>query len=84
MLSTPDGFAEIGFSSAYHHSCLETIESLLNGPSYSAPPDPSRCIFIMHMPPFGTGLDVCWEGRGIGSKAGLDYIRRWGFQWLSI
>ena len=79
MRSTPDGFTDIGLSSEYHHSRLETIKDMLNAPPYSAPPGTAKCVFVMHAPPLFTGLDVCWEGRGIGSKAGLDYIMRWKF-----
>ena len=36
----------------------------------------NKTIMAMHMPPAGVGLDVCYGGRRVGSKAIYDWIKR--------
>ncbi len=46
---------------------IPTLEDELK--QVDAPSEPSRTICVMHMPPSGLGLDVCHDGREVGSEA---------------
>ena len=46
---------------------LPTIEEELN--QLVSPGNMKKCVYIIHMPPAGLGLDVCSDGREVGSKA---------------
>ncbi len=66
ILSTPNGWENIPNWPAYAAS-LPTIEDELN-----ALPEPQRigdAIYVIHMPPYGIGLDECWSGTRVGSLA---------------
>lgn len=52
---------------------LSTIEQELK--KLPVPKDMSKTIYIMHMPPSGLGLDVCFDGRRVGSNAILKFIQ---------
>lgn len=38
------------------------------------PRDPSRAVYVIHMPPSGLGLDVCADGRAVGSRAVREFL----------
>jgi len=77
LLSTESGIEEAGISNESLLLKRETIEQKLSNPPFaSLPAGPEKCIFVMHSPPAGSGLDVTWDGREIGSKAGREYIIR--------
>jgi len=46
---------------------LPTIEEELK--HLIRPVNMKKCVYIIHMPPSGLGLDVCSDGREVGSKA---------------
>lgn len=46
---------------------LPTIEEELD--QLVRPGNMKKCVYIIHMPPAGLGLDVCSDGREVGSKA---------------
>jgi Icc-related predicted phosphoesterase len=79
LVSTARGFKEVGMPAQAYLAKMETIRERLAKPPYSTPPDPARSVFVMHAPPSGSRLDLCWDGRAVGSDAGRDYIVRMGF-----
>lgn len=54
---------------ALRPSMLDRLNSL------PLPQDPARAIFVMHSPPALGGLDVCADGRRVGTKAGLAHMQ---------
>ncbi len=40
------------------------------------PKNLKKTIYVIHMPPAGLGLDVCWSGEQVGSKAITKFIDR--------
>jgi len=38
------------------------------------PGDPARAVYVIHMPPTGLGLDVCSDGRAVGSRAARELL----------
>ncbi len=38
--------------------------------------EPEKTIVVTHSPPQGTGLDVCFDGRVVGSKSVYEFIRK--------
>ncbi|MBI5526778.1 MAG: metallophosphoesterase [Deltaproteobacteria bacterium] len=79
LISTPRGFEEVGMPAQAYLSQVESIRKKLARPPYSTPPDPARSVFVMHAPPSGSKLDLCWDGRAVGSDAGRDFIVRMKF-----
>ncbi len=66
ILSSPDGWQDIADWQAYAAS-LPTIEDELH-----ALPRPQRmaeAIYVIHMPPYGVGLDECWSSARVGSHS---------------
>jgi len=39
-------------------------------------PSPEKTIIVTHSPPYGVGLDVCFDGRVVGSRSVHEFIRR--------
>ena len=50
-----------------HARSLPTLEDEIA--RLPRPADPARAVYVIHMPPSGLGLDVCADGRGVGSEA---------------
>lgn len=66
MLSQPDGTFWLVPDWPKQIWKLPTLEDeLANLPKAPA----AKTIYVIHMPPDGLGLDVCWDGRQVGSKA---------------
>ncbi len=42
------------------------------------PRDPQKAVYVIHMPPSGAGLDVCGDGRRVGSEAVRDFLLETG------
>ena len=71
ILSTPNGWKDIPNWPAYAAS-LPTVEHEL-----SVLPEPKRmgdAIYVIHMPPYGIGLDECWSGNRVGSRAIAEFL----------
>jgi len=49
-----------------------TLEDELS--SLVHPRDAARAVYVIHMPPGGTGLDVCHDGRRVGSEALREFL----------
>ncbi len=73
LLSTEKGFDELPDWFAYA-STLPTLEEELE--SLPKPKNPSKAIYVIHMPPARTGLDVCQDGREVGSQAAYRFIEK--------
>lgn len=71
LLSTPDGWQELDDWFTYART-LPTIEKELN--RLVRPSDISKAVYVIHMPPYKLGLDVCLDGREVGSKAVYDFL----------
>jgi Icc-related predicted phosphoesterase len=70
-VSTPRGYKAIDDWFGYART-LPTIEEELE--KLPKPEDRSKTVYVIHMPPAGLGLDVCFDGRNVGSKAIHDYL----------
>ncbi len=77
LVSTQRGLTPAGGDSGAYLSRLPTIEEELA--RLPAPGDPDRAILVTHGPPAGIGLDLCWDGRAVGSVAGKHFIEASGF-----
>jgi len=66
VLSTPTGWKDIADWQSYAAS-LPTIEDELK--ALPRPQRMSDAIYVIHMPPRGIGLDECWSGAQVGSRA---------------
>jgi Icc-related predicted phosphoesterase len=73
LLSTPEGWKELDDWFAYARS-LPTIEEELIKLPY--PENMQNSIYVIHMPPFKSGLDKCYDGSEVGSKAIYDFIMK--------
>lgn len=66
VLSIPGSLEYIDDWFSYAQS-LPTLEEELD--QLERPADMKKCVYIIHMPPAYLGLDVCSDGREVGSKA---------------
>jgi Icc-related predicted phosphoesterase len=66
VLSTETGFRDLPDWQAYAAG-LPTIEEELA--RLPVPADPRRAMYVIHGPPAGVGLDVCYDGQQVGSPA---------------
>jgi Icc-related predicted phosphoesterase len=73
LLSTPEGWKELDNWFAYAHS-LPTIEEELSKLPF--PENMKNSIYVIHMPPSRSGLDKCYNGSELGSKAIYDFIMK--------
>jgi len=73
LLSVPEGFQVIPDWPARAAS-LPTLEDELA--RLPKPKDPTRAVYVIHMPPAGVGLDRCGDGREVGSRAVHRFIRK--------
>lgn len=71
ILSAPNGWKEIDDWFTYAKT-LPTIEDELT--RLPQPENMRRSVYVMHMPPFGIGLDKCWGGEEAGSKAIYNFL----------
>jgi Icc-related predicted phosphoesterase len=71
LLSTPEGWQRLPDWPAYARTLPTLAEELANLP---LPRDAARSIYVMHMPPARLELDVCHDGRRVGSQAVYDFL----------
>jgi hypothetical protein len=64
LLSTPDGWEELPDWHAYART-LPTIEDELR--TLMRPDVMSKAVYVVHMPPAGVCLDMCYSGETVGS-----------------
>jgi Icc-related predicted phosphoesterase len=74
LLSTPNGFQEIDDWFAYAMT-LPTIENELI--QLVRPKDMEHSVYVLHMPPYGVGLDKCGHGAEVGSKAIYNFLQKY-------
>jgi Icc-related predicted phosphoesterase len=65
------GLKRVGDWFAYART-LPTIEDELG--RLERPRDPEKAVYVIHMPPSGAGLDVCSDGRAVGSGAVREFL----------
>lgn len=73
LLSTPNGYKEVKDWYGLALS-LPSIKAELK--KLPAGEDPKKTIYIIHMPPHKLGLDKCYPGDEVGSKAVYDFIEK--------
>ncbi len=73
LLSTPQGWQEIVDWQTYAWS-LPSIQEELE--RLVLPDDPSKTVYVIHMPPADLGLDKCGHGPEVGSKAVYRFLER--------
>ena len=73
LLSTPDGLKELNDWFTYVKT-LPTVENELNQLPF--PGNMKQSVYVLHMPPFGLGLDKCNHGAEVGSKAVYNFLRK--------
>lgn len=71
LLSTPNGYQEINGWHDFALSLPSIEDELRNLPKSNKP---QKTIYITHMPPYKLGLDKCYQGDEVGSKAVYDFI----------
>ena len=74
LLSTPDGWQEIDDWFSYAKT-FPTIKEELN--QLVCPKDMAKSIYVIHMPPDRLGLDKCYNGEEVGSKAIYNFLERY-------
>ena len=74
LLSTPDGWQEIDDWFTYAKK-LPTIEEELD--RLVRPKDMAKSVYVLHMPPYGLGLDKCSHGEEVGSKAIYNFLNKY-------
>jgi hypothetical protein len=72
FLSTADGWQELDDWIEYANG-LPTIEEELK--KLPIPKDNKKAIYVIHMPPSGCELDVCYDGRRVGSDAVYEFLK---------
>ncbi|MFX0041540.1 MAG: metallophosphoesterase [Candidatus Hodarchaeota archaeon] len=72
-ISNPNGWRKIEDWASYIKS-LPTLEDELN--QLVKPNNMKKTIYIFHMPPSKIGLDVCHDGREVGSIAIYEFLMR--------
>lgn len=71
LLSTPAGWRELDDWYSYART-LPTIADELK--QLVRPQDFAHSVYVIHMPPAGLGLDVCWDGQRVGSRAVNEFL----------
>jgi len=74
LLSTYNGWYEIDDWFTYAKS-LPTIEQEID--SLVRPADMTKSVYILHMPPYRLGLDKCYHGEEVGSKAIYNFLKKY-------
>ena len=72
-ISNPNGWIKIEDWSSYIKT-LPTIEEEMN--QLIKPDNMKKAIYIIHVPPSNLGLDVCHDGRKVGSIAVYEFLKR--------
>lgn len=73
LVSAPNGLRTIDDWPA-HVAGLPTLEDELG--ALPEPRDARHAIYVIHMPPAGLGLDVCYDNRHVGSASVTSFIER--------
>ncbi|RJQ13933.1 MAG: phosphoesterase [Nitrospiraceae bacterium] len=73
LLSTAEGWKDLDDWFAYAHSLPTIEEELIKLPH---PENTQNSIYVIHMPPSGSGLDKCYNGSEVGSKAIYEFIMK--------
>ena len=73
LVSTARGIREIRDWISYANA-LPTIEDELD--RLVMPASMEKAVYVIHMPPCGLGLDICYDGREVGSKAIYRFIEK--------
>lgn len=73
LFSTPDGWKDRDDWEEYAHS-IKTIEEELK--DLVRPSNMLKTIYVIHMPPWKLGLDVCSSGLKVGSKAVYEFLEK--------
>lgn len=73
LLSTENGWREIKDWPSYAKA-LPSIEKELD--VLVKPARMENAIYVIHMPPYGIGLDACLSGKTVGSNAVLRFLRK--------
>jgi len=73
VLSMPEGWEELSDWQA-HARTLPTIEDELS--SLPRPTVAAKAVYVVHMPPAGIGLDVCYSGNAVGSIALTRFLEK--------
>jgi hypothetical protein len=81
VISTPKGLKTIDDWFGYAES-LPTIEEELS--NLIKPKNPKNTIYVFHMPPSNSGLDVCSDGKGVGSKAISEFLSKTQHPMISL
>ncbi|TFG14741.1 MAG: phosphoesterase [Promethearchaeota archaeon] len=71
-LSTSNGWKKIDDWFSYVNG-LPTIEEEIN--NLIRPPNMEKAIYVIHTPPSELSLDVCHDGRKVGSKAIYEFLK---------
>ena len=73
VLSTPNGWKKINDWFSYVDT-LPTIEEEIN--KLVRPSNIEKAIYVIHTPPSDVTLDVCQDGRKVGSRAIYDFLKK--------
>ena len=73
FMSSLKGWQEIDDWFSYANR-LPTIEKELN--NLERPDNMENCVYVIHMPPYKLGLDMCHGGREVGSRAVYDFLQK--------
>ena len=73
VLSTKNGWKKLNDWFSYASS-IPTIEEEIN--QLIKPKSMEKTIYIIHTPPSNLDLDICQDGRKVGSKAIFDFIKK--------
>ena len=71
LLSSEDGWTEINDWLGYAKRLPTIKDELEKLPK----PENKQTVYIIHMPPSRLGLDVCMDGRAVGSDSVYDFIK---------
>ena len=71
MRSGPEGLVPVSLETVRGWGTIEGDLERLGGLS-----DPARTVYVMHAPPLGSGLDVLWDGRPLGSAAVRAFLEK--------
>ncbi|MFH1321695.1 MAG: metallophosphoesterase [Bacteroidota bacterium] len=74
LLSTPNGLEELDDWFAFAET-LPTIEDEME--QLVRPENMKKTVYAIHMPPYRLGLDECYNGEGVGSKAIYNFLQKY-------
>ncbi|MFX1337191.1 MAG: metallophosphoesterase [Promethearchaeota archaeon] len=73
VISTSNGWIKIKDWFSYANT-LPTIEYEIN--NLVRPSNMDKTIYIIHTPPSNVSLDICYDGRKVGSKAVYEFLKK--------